>query len=323
MLAQRIVDTLRFFDLQQLPLTSFEIHKYLIAETTNLKTKLDGRYELSPSSASVASSSVTPPLVVHFDTILTQLHILVREEKIKTDKGFYCLPGREQLINDRLQNYLHGIKREKLVRRYLKRARHIPFVRGIALAGSQALGQQRATSDIDLLVITEPNFLGLTRLFLTVYFQIFGIRRHGKKISNRFCLNHYLAGTRALDTDRNLYTAFEYLKLRPVVYGKTMQKFVDANSQWIQTFFPNASELKIKPVGQPQSKIQKFLEQLFNNKFGLWIEKKILAMQLARIKKEEFSISNEHELSFHPNNRKQKLFAAFFEHQQLHHRKTE
>ena len=58
-------------------------------------------------------------------------------------------------------------------------------------------------------------------------------------------------------------------------------------------------------------------------RFGQWLESQVMKLQLARIKKEEFNISNKLEMSFHPNNRKQKLFASFFEGQQLHYRKTE
>lgn len=322
MLAERINSTLRFFDLQQLPLTANEIYKFLITDTSSLKAKLNDRYELDGSELSVASS-------LHFDTILTQLKILTHEKKVSYSKGFYCLPGRESLIEDRLGGYMNGLKRERLISRYVSFARHIPFVRSIALLGSQALGQQKANSDIDLFVITDPKFLGTTRFLLTCYFQILGLRRHGKRTANRFCLNHYLAGPRALMEDRNLYTALEYVKFRPLVYENVFQDFLSQN-QWAYVFFPHAKPVHAKPeevyakpeahakltdarqADSHQSLLQAWLEKIFHTRLGYWLEQKLMAVQLKRIKAEEFTISNNIELSFHPDNRKSGLFQEFF-----------
>lgn len=303
MLAQRIIDTLRFFDLQQLPLSAFEIHKYLVSDKDNLKTKLDDRFELENAGA-------PQPASVHMDTILTQLHILSREGRIICDKGFYCLPGREKIIRDRLVNYLNGVKREKLVKKFLIPARHVPFVRGIALAGSQALGQQKPNSDIDLLIITDPKFMWTARTLLSLWFQIFGVRRHGNKIANRFCLNHYLANPREVDAERNLYKAMEYTKLRPVVHAQGIYEFQEANEKWIKQFFPNVS---FHAVAAPTtSGLQKFLENLLDNSLGHWIEKTLGAMQLKRIRQDQFVFVRDDELSFHPESKHESLLKGFF-----------
>ena len=119
--------------------------------------------------------------------------------KWRQKNGFYCLKGRAAIIDQRLANYIYGIKRERRIRRFIGGLRFLPFVRRAALAGSQAQGVQKSDSDIDLLIIVEPEFLWLGRTAVTAYFQILGLRRHGKKIANRFCLNHYLAGVKIID----------------------------------------------------------------------------------------------------------------------------
>lgn len=313
MLANRILATIRFFDLQNIPATATEVHKYLVSDPLNLKTKLDANFEL------IKKLDVTSPQV-HFDTIITQLHILSREGRIFQNNGFYTLVGREPLIAERAKSYFVSLKRERLIRRFAKPTRHIPFVRSIALLGSQALGQQKPSSDIDLFVITDPKFIGLARFFLTTYFQILGIRRHGIKVANRFCLNHYLAGSISLKHDRNLYTAFEYLKFRSLIYPQNYSEFLE-NNDWILLFFPNATLPKLKD--EQHSSLQIFLEKLLNNKIGLWLESKVISAQLARIEQSEFTIHSHSELSFHPNNRKQKLFQSFFEDHEQKHRKME
>lgn len=303
MLAERINNTLRFFDLQNLPLTAYEIHKFLIADMASLRTKLDENYELD----SVPATELQP---VHIDTILTQLHILGREGKIISQNGYYSLPGRESIIRDRLVNYLHGIGRERLVRRYLRPARHIPFVRGIALAGSQALGQQRESSDIDLLIITDPKYMWIARTLLSAWFQVLGLRRHGKKIANRFCLNHYLANTTERPSERNLYTALEYAKLRPVLYSGIVRKFQKANQGWMKQFFPNLVFLPSGP--KLQSELQQLLERLLRNRFGAWIDKSLGAWQKKRVLQDQFVFVRNDELSFHPDSKQAGLLQGFF-----------
>jgi hypothetical protein len=304
MLAERINSTLRFFDLQQYPLTANEIYKYLIADLSPLSLKIDEKFELLEDDHGPFAS------VLHFDTILNQLRILTREEKIASVNGFYCLPGKERIITERLNNNLNGLKREKLVNRFLYPTKHIPFVRGIALAGSQALGQQRVTSDIDLLIITDPKFMWTARTLLSAWFQLFGVRRHGKKIANRFCLNHYLASPKEVDAERNLYKAMEYAKLRPVVIPHGIRQFQQANEKWIKQFFPNV--VFSDSIAESPSKVQKFLENIFTNKFGLWLESKLGQWQQKRIRQDQFVFVREDELSFHPESKHESLLQGFF-----------
>ncbi len=303
MLTDRIISTLRFFSLQDVPLTAFEVHKYLVAPDESLKARLDDNYELLPEQ---------PPgnTQVHFDTVCHYLDELVRSGSIKEHNGFYHLPGKGTQVHQRLKNYLFGVRRERLIWRYLGFTRHFPFVRGISLAGSQALGLQRKTSDIDLLIITDPHFLWLARTALTVYFQMFGVRRYGKKIADRFCLNHYLANIREVDAEKNLYKAMEYAKLRPVVYPQTTVAFQKANESWIKLFFPNVEF--DDNWHEEKSGAQEFLEMILDNRFGLWLESKMGKWQLGRIKQGKYIFVRDDELSFHPESKHEALLKGFF-----------
>jgi predicted nucleotidyltransferase len=316
MLSERILATIKFFDLQDYPLTSFEVWRYLVSDLNGLKKQLDQNYEL-PLQLEEAKSSI-----IHFDTLLVGLDALVKDGQLYEKDGFYCLPdkvdidvttgsvSKHKLITQRLQNYRYGIPREKLIKRYLRFTRHLPFVRGISLAGSQALGLQRSTSDIDLLIITDSRYMWLARTFLTVYFQIFGVRRHGKKITNRFCLNHYIANTREVDAERNLYKAMEYAKLRPVVYPQTTHEFQLANFPWIKVFFPNVIFNNDQPSAP--SVLQTLFEFLLNHRLGLWLEAKLGSIQLKRIKQDKYIFVKDDELSFHPESKHELLLKGFF-----------
>ncbi|QQS23048.1 nucleotidyltransferase domain-containing protein [bacterium] len=316
MLSERILSTIKFFDLQDYPLTSFEVWRYLVSDLSALKSRIDGTYEL-PLDLPEGTGSV-----VHFDTLLANLDILCKEGKLVSKHGFYALnkeqvngsvivnSGDTNLIDKRLQAYRYGLRREKLMRRYIGFTRHLPFVRGISLAGSQAFGLQRPTSDIDLLIITDSRFMWLARIFLSVYFQVLGVRRHGKKIINRFCLNHYIANTREVDAERNLYKAMEYAKLRPLVYPQTTRQFQKANEKWIKVFFPNANFNT--DLHEPQSVVQAFWELLLNHRAGLWLERQLGQIQLKRIKQDKFIFVKDDELSFHPESKHEALLKGFF-----------
>ena len=305
MLKDRILSTLEFFNLQDYPLTLLELHRFLITDVSNLKDNLDNQGEL-------LSGELVPAAFVPIDKILECLDNECKNE-VQNHLGFYYLAGRQVIVDNRLHNYFYGIQREKLIKRYIGGLKYLPFVRAAALAGSQAMGQQKKTSDIDLLIITAPGFLWLARTLVTAYLQVVGKRRHGQKIANRFCLNHYLAGAKVLDNDRNLYTACEYLKLRPLVFSNAVWEFQKNNAAWIKFCFPNADFLEAEKHKPPSTQI--VLEKLFNGKFGLWLERLLKNWQMARIRRQKFIVVEEDELSFHPHNRKDNLFKSFFQEQ--------
>ncbi len=300
MLKQRIISTLHFFDLQDYPLTLFELQRFLIADLETLKQNIDAQGEILQENFSNASEST--------DKILQCLETECQAEVVNT-LGFYHLVARSQIAHLRLNNYFYGIKREKLIRRYVKFLQHLPFIRGVALAGSQAMGQQKQASDIDLFIITDPQFLWLGRTLATAYFQIIGKRRHGSNIANRFCLNHYLAGPKKIVQLKNLYTAYEYLKLRPLVCAHSIWQFKKANQSWLNSFFSNAQSME--PENIKQSTLQKVLEKLLSGSFGKWTEKTLKNWQLPKIRKEPFIVVEDDELSFHPDSKQKVLLERF------------
>jgi predicted nucleotidyltransferase len=303
MLKDRITDTLKFFDLQNWPLTLVELHRFLIADMEALKAKLDSKWELRPGAGGNGED-------VPLDKVLLSLDSDCRNF-VSEVKGFYCVKGREKIIHDRIKNYAFGLRREKLIKKYTGMLRHVPFVRGVALGGSQAMGNQKEDSDIDLLIITDKKFLFLGRLFVTLYFQLTGKRRHGKLIVNRFCLNHYLSWPKPLTNYQNLYTAMEYGRLRPLVYGQSIFQYQKNNEPWIRQFFPSWQPAQLGDEGQ--SKCQKAAEMFLNNPLGLSLEKIIGKLQLAKIENQEFIVVLPDELSFHPDSKQQYLLEPFFQ----------
>jgi len=304
MLKNRIISTLRFFDLQDIPLTLLELHRFLLGDLNRIALSQDEKKELYQDAPMGGESKK-----VGLDEILASLEGECQNE-VENTLGYYHLPDREQIVRARLSNYFFGIQRERRIKRFLPFLKFLPFVRGVGIGGSQSLGQQKDKSDIDLLIITQPGFMWLARTLISAYFQILGMRRHGKKIANRFCLNHYVAGAKLVDRERNLYKAMEYARVRPLIYPQGIVEFLRKNQDWMRVYLPN---FYAEESFEKQSKIQIFLEAFFNNPFGWVLEKLLGFIQKLKIRQDEFTFVLKDELSFHPHSQHRALLSRFFQ----------
>lgn len=303
MLEQRIEDSLRLFGLQGIPLTLFELHKFLVGDVDQLRSNIAEDGELT--------SPAPPGVVVSFETLVNVLSEMQAGGKVVERLGFFALKGNEAAIFSRWRGYAHGIYRERRIRRWMRGLSYIPFVQAVGITGSQALGLEKPGSDIDLFIVTKKSWMWTARTLVTFYFQLLGIRRHSQYIAGRMCLNHYVAGTKSFTTGRNIYTALEYAKIRPVFGGSLFRELQKKNSLWIQTFFPN-----FRPVHEAVEQaplFQRLSERVFRLGFGQWLEQFLKQSQQRRIQTSiKFIVVEEDELSFHPNSKQEGLVREFF-----------
>lgn len=301
LLEQRILETLRFFSLQGVPVTLLELHTFLLSPTAVLQASIDSDGELRAVDR-VEQSTVL------ISEVLSALHNVIVQGTVVTQYGLYTLANRAELLQQRWAGHQYGVWREKRIRKWASKLAWIPFVRAVGIAGSQSLGLQKQGSDIDLFIITTPHFLWTARTLVTIYFQLLGIRRHGDKLANRMCLNHYIAGVKAFTAGKNVYTALEYAKLRPV-FGQTDLVLFQKNNSWIKVFFPNWQPLYT--VGAPLQ--QSVFEKAIQATFGNFLETVLRRSQIGRIKTElKFIVVEDDELSFHPNSKQEKVLHDFF-----------
>lgn len=285
-LAEVVLKTLRYFDVQDRPLTLVEIHLYLLGPL------VDELVGIGSSESKI-------------------LEVLEGElaNEIESEQGFYCLRGRRQIITQRLANNYYSVRRLKRARKYLPLARFAPFVRAVALSGSEALTTSKENSDIDILLFVLPGKIWSARLFVTIFYQAMGIRRHGKYVANRFCLNHYIGGLPEISNDNNVYTAIEYAALVPFVGGDLVSNFQKTNSQWIRSYLPNFKVIGRQPTTRPW--LQKFAEFLLSAAIGRAFESTTRWFQKKRIIAQEHIILEANELSFHPGSKGQQVLKKF------------
>lgn len=284
MLDSALLNTIKYFDVQDHCLTLIEISRYLLHADDN----------------GIGISNFTAHEI---------LKCLGSMPEVSSKKGFYFLSGRDSLVDRRLKNNFYASLRFKRAKKFLPFMRYLPFIKAVALSGSEAISNSREDSDIDLLILANTNRIWLARLCATLYFQILGMRRHGKFISNRFCLNHYAQHGKRLDNYRNLYTAVEYVSLIPFFGGKAILEFQQNNLDWIneylcQPFFASYETIEA-------SVFKKILDFIFSGWFGDILENLCKFLQLKKIKIQEGILILEDELSFHPGRKDWQVLRKF------------
>ena len=290
MLSEIILQTLRYFDIQDHALTLLEIDKYLLKGSVMLADQDRRAFTVSEVLGCLENDL---------------------KEQIGFRSGFYFIKGRDSLAEKRLHNNFYSGKRLKRVHKYLPGVRHLPFVSAAALTGSEALNNSKQGSDIDVLIFVKPNRIWLARLFVSAYFQILGMRRHGKYVENRFCLNHYIQELKVLSDDRNIYTAIEYISLIPYFGADVVYEFQTLNLPWVKNHLLQPEFVKYKtPQG---SLVKSFFESLLRGGFGNWLEGWVGSFQKRRIKVQEYILVDKDELSFHPASKGQQVLKRFSE----------
>ncbi len=280
MLQQQVLKTLEYFDVQDKPLTLLELHKYLL---------------------NVDEQSKQASLLDIQQTLQTMTH------QVSSGYGFYFLREREKLIKQRLENNFYASERQNRIKKYLPGTRYVPFVRAVAVTGSEALSNSKQGSDVDLFVLVAPKRIWLARLFLTIYLHMRGVRRYGNKIHNRFCLNHYVEEGKIISEDRNIYTAVEYVSLQPAFGSNKIYEFQQKNLEWISKFLVQPQIFPGQQEAIPW--IKTFKEKIFSGSFGNWLENVAGKIQRKRIVVRDNILVEQTELSFHPDSKGKQVLA--------------
>ncbi len=227
--------------------------------------------------------------------------------------GLYALRVAEASITQRTGRYAKALGLMRRAKRFASGLRHLPFVRAAAISGSSAQLNARENSDIDLFIIVEPGRMFLARLFVSGYFQILGLRRHGARVAGRFCLNHYVAGAAYLPGDHTIYTALLYSSLLPVFGARQVAEFWRANQDWINDLFvqPDLPQSEAFPHTWASGSLLQRLLELLLLPLASFIEFFAKKIQTDRIRQSEYVIISQSELAFHPDSKGQRILAKY------------
>lgn len=148
--------------------------------------------------------------------------------------GFVCLPGRESLVRLRRSREAVAADLWPAARRCARAVSQVPWVRMVALTGALAMDNVDEGADIDLLIVTEPNRVWLSRFLVVQQVRMF--RARGVVM----CPNWFLSAERLALGKRDLHTARELTQMVPLAGLEEYRRMRGLN-RWTEEVLPNAA----------------------------------------------------------------------------------
>ncbi len=212
---QAVLATLAYFDLFGVPLTRSEISEHLFFTLPDEE----------------------------------KITIYLRESPIiQLKAGYYSLSGDDEFYERFFEKQSRALRYWKKVRRYHWLFSICPFIELICVCNSLPIYAVDEESDIDLFVVAKKNRLFLARFALTVLTTLFGVRRHGSKTRERFCLSFYVTED-SLDLKKialepyDIYLAYWVKTLEPIAGNyESYQKILSLSRPWLTEYFKTIEE---------------------------------------------------------------------------------
>jgi hypothetical protein len=160
-------------------------------------------------------------------------HELSSGNDLESNGRFLYPAGQFGLVATRLRRERCARGAWANARRYARLIWMLPYVRMVAITGSLAMNNVEDGDDIDLMIVTEPGRLWMTRGMILVVVKIARLRGH------TLCPN-YILSSRALTLEqRDSYAAHELAQMEPIYGTYTAQRLWTENA-WYRDFLPNA-----------------------------------------------------------------------------------
>lgn len=223
--AKAIIHTTAFYDaVGKVPLTYLELYKHLLS-----------------FRRPISFGEFLEQLDEHFEQIKPYI---IRE------RGFIFLRSNREAYVKRIQAGKTSVEKWRIAARMTRIISCLPYVRMIALTGSLALQTTHRESDIDLLIVAKTGRIWTTRIVVSAAMQILGRRRHGSRVRDRICLNHFITDTNLTLLPKNLFSAHICASLAPMwARGEETQSFFAQNKAIINEHFPFWEEGGPEPYG--------------------------------------------------------------------------
>lgn len=249
-----------------------------------------------------------------FDASATEVESCVRTSArvqvlVRDEAEYVFLPRGVDLVDRRVRYNTTDSQLWERVQRYGWVFQCVPFLRGGYICNRLAITQGTPGSDIDIFVVAQEGRMFLVRTLLMMWFQLLGVRRHGRKISGRFCLSFFVDTAGAdlnplLLPSEDVYFAYWLLLLHPVTHGFDIY---EANP-WLRGYFSKRLLRERSGISHryPVNFVGYLFRRLFEGRLGSFVEKKLSVWQLKRARAKHQSLGtpdgvvlNEHCLKFH------------------------
>lgn len=178
-----------------------------------------------------------------FFEVIKSLEQLEKQKIILSENGFWKLAGyvSDNFCQNRILKQKISIAKIKKAKKWMIFLGKIPFLRAVIFDGTLAMKNSNRESDWDVLIITEKNRIWLGRLLLSLFLGLVGRRRYGKKIKNKFCLNHYLSENGLILEEDGVFVANESSFSFWMMGMDVARRFYQINDFKNKRFLPNFS----------------------------------------------------------------------------------
>lgn len=210
-LEQSVIVTLVYYTSLEMPLSSFDVWRY--------RAVIDKSYRH-----------------VRLLNVVLCLEGLQESRVVSQCDGFWCLVGQERLFDVSALCRQESITKRCLLGRIGNVLLFVPFIRGIIVSGSLVYGNATPKSDLDILVIVKHGYLWTVRMFLSFVTYVLKRKRHGSKIANRVCLNHFVSDQFLQIEHESVYNAQTYTRWLPLVSSAYYRKLLQSNGAWISHY---------------------------------------------------------------------------------------
>lgn len=243
------------------------------------------------------------------------------KQLINCHNGFYFLKSREELVEERKKRYVISDHKFKRARFWIGFLQYAPFVRAIAICNNLSYHNAKDSSDIDLLVITEPEHIWTARFFLTGFLKLFRLRPGDRKNYDGLCPSFFVSSN-ALNMEPlalkggDPHFAFLTNDIAPIAGQKKYFEKFSADNLWIKENLPAGldplfhprRQLEFRAMARGLQKISEifFLALPLIEKFLEKFQRRILPdtlSLLAKIPDSGVFISSD-VLKFHKNDRR-------------------
>ena len=209
-LPKSILQTLSYFDLFEMPLTSAEVFEYLYWP-----------HREQPSLNEVQGG----------------IDELVETGKVYKDEGFYSLSSEIKVwLKQKKSRQARAMEWLRDSKKWLTFLAAWPGVEAIAVCNNLSWFQAKETSDIDLFIITKPGQIWQTRFVLAAFLQLFKKRTTpDSNDSAKFCLSFFITSDqldikKMMIDEEDIYLSYWCRFLLPLYDpNKLIDKFLSAN----------------------------------------------------------------------------------------------
>lgn len=197
-------------------------------------------------------------------TLLEVQKTLKNQKDIRIKDGFYFLYN-QSIVARRINRQKISTRKMEEAQKLKQLFSKIPSIVAVFVTGTVAVGNANTSDDIDLLIITEPQKLWITRLVINGILDCMRKRRrpHEKTSSDKFCLNLWLtADNMKIEKARqNLYSAFEVVQARPIYEKNNASKQFLYENRWVKEYLPNTM-IPVRPQKKPKLSSKTLFESI-------------------------------------------------------------